>query len=529
MTDIPVSMNRNQVTGKLQSGAAFPESLKFPAGYFEPAVMPMVVVRPTTNSDAIGTYSCDHNGYVGRETQIRITIQGGAYPYAPILESAPSGATLGADVFSSDYMVLKYTPASLGLYDFRVKVFDQEGTSVTISWTLNVNTGWCVFVSPTGNDITGDGSRGSPYATITKAWSVTTGGKALILEDGTYTDLNGSKSLITSEINSLLAFNQKQVVIDCASWSNTSSARVFNGNSSNMLAQGIIFRNPPNVADNPRWFSFNSICNNLYQDNCEFQNNHRLGSGANGDNPSCFFLGGSGSSQRIRIAQTRCVFDALDQAGNGWSAIDTYAVKHVVIEDNVLTNQGTTNTGDGVIWLKGAYVSYVDVRNNNFVGTWNSGLIEVRLGAAENSTSGMIDISYNQIKAGSTIGGIWIGKASQDFIRLPAWSRRNTVIDGGIMVFARSWSTTFNSSSDILQTSITTSDPFKVCVRDSNLGQFREMSFMPELTYSVTNYECHQASGVVDINRRLIGTYRTNYLGKRGHTLYNPSTGQIKE
>lgn len=224
MTDISVSMNRNPVSGKLQSGSTFPAALQFPAGYFEPAVMPMVVVRPSTNFETIGFYSADHYGYVGRESQIRICIQGGAFPYAPVAELLPEGATIGTDPNSSDYMLVKFTPSSTGTYNFRIRVFGQDGNSVVRQWSMVVDATWCVFVSPAGNDTTGTGTKASPWATVTKA--VTTvqgsGGKAIILEDGTYTDVQGGLNT-----NALLAWNQRGAIIDCVTSTSTTSAVFF--------------------------------------------------------------------------------------------------------------------------------------------------------------------------------------------------------------------------------------------------------------------------------------------------------------
>lgn len=43
------------------------------------------------------------------------------------------------------------------------------------------------YISPTGNDTSGNGSTGTPWLTFTKAFSVMVGGDTLILKDGTYT------------------------------------------------------------------------------------------------------------------------------------------------------------------------------------------------------------------------------------------------------------------------------------------------------------------------------------------------------
>jgi len=42
------------------------------------------------------------------------------------------------------------------------------------------------YLSPTGDDVTGDGSIGSPWFTLNKAWTVVTAGDIIYLRDGTY-------------------------------------------------------------------------------------------------------------------------------------------------------------------------------------------------------------------------------------------------------------------------------------------------------------------------------------------------------
>ena len=50
------------------------------------------------------------------------------------------------------------------------------------------------FVAPTGDDATGDGSIGSPWATLQKAYSAATAGATIILRGGSY-DLTGSSGI----------------------------------------------------------------------------------------------------------------------------------------------------------------------------------------------------------------------------------------------------------------------------------------------------------------------------------------------
>ncbi len=133
--------------------------------------------------------------------------------------------------------------------------------------------------------------------------------------------------------------------------------------------------------------------------------------------------------------------------------------------------------------------------------------------------TGNIDVSFNLIRAVGT-AGIIVARASQNGTRLPVWTRRNTIINGVISVARRSYGVTLDCDSDVIQTSIASTDPWKVVVIDQNdpNGVYRPLSWMPSLTASVANYECQANSGVVDSNGILIGAY-AQYRGRRGHEI----------
>lgn len=511
------------IGGTSKSGnALLPASLQYPAGYFAPSVMPFELIRPAPASTVVGFYSPDYYGYVGRETQIRITAQGGAYPYAAVIVDAPAGATISNNPMDKDnYLVLKFTPTANGTYNIVVRLHDMEGKLITIRQTFTVSTDWCVFSDPSGSDTTGTGTFANPWKTIQFARNNTTGGKALILKNGTYTDTLLGVSLSSASVNSILAWQNGQAVIDMAANVETTPGVLFYINSSHTLMQGITVRNPQNAVQNPRIFSGDSATNYVYQDACTFEINGRSGT-LNSDNISCFFLG---STNRHHVAQTRCTFSGFVGLANGWSAFDWYGTRYFSVECNTLKDQSSPNSsGAGMLWPKGVGCRDGDIKNNVFTTLHSGSLIDVYLGNSgdADNVTGNIDVSFNLIRA-SDNAGIWIARASQNGARLPVWSRRNTLIGGCVMVFRRSFAVTLNSNSDVIQSSILSTDPFKVVLRDSNdaLGIYRPLSDMATLTASVTNYECQASSGVVDSNGILIGAY-ASYRGTRGHEMFKP-------
>lgn len=231
-------------------------------------------------------------------------------------------------------------------------------------------------------------------------------------------------------------------------------------------------------------------------------------------------LGQAGSNRKY-ISQTRCEFDGFRQAGaNGWSAIDTFGTSWFVVEGNSFTNQFSGTTSSGVIWVKGAGSIYGDIRRNTFDASFTAYVIDIYIAAVADSASGNIDVSYNLINGS---GGISFLRASQSYIRLPVWSRRNTVRQSGVYLFNWGYAATVNSASDVIQSTYTTTDAWKVYRKDTNAPPYEKpLTSTTNITYSVTNYECQQNSGVIDSNGLLTGLYRTNYLGRRGHEIYKP-------
>jgi hypothetical protein len=60
-------------------------------------------------------------------------------------------------------------------------------------------------VSTTGNDTTGDGSSGSPYATVSKAVSMSSNGDTIRIESGNYVESKRSSN-VALNINKRLTF-----------------------------------------------------------------------------------------------------------------------------------------------------------------------------------------------------------------------------------------------------------------------------------------------------------------------------------
>ena len=195
------------------------------------------------------------------------------------------------------------------------------------------------------------------------------------------------------------------------------------------------------------------------------------------------------------------------------------------IQSTVRLSTSQSNVSGASLWIKGHQNRYVDIRKNYFDSSWSGYALDVYLANdGNNYVTGDIDVSYNLLLGSTT--GIQIARASQLGARLPVWTRRNTIVNAGIIVYTRaaeSTEKTVESRSDVVQTTTSTTDPFKMFCHDSALGTpIQPLSYAPYCFLTCLNYECHGNSGIVDANGLLTGSYRTNYLGRRGHEIHKP-------
>ena len=108
--------------------------------------------------------------------------------------------------YTSTSTTYTFTGLADGTYTLYVRVIDNSGrVSSTVSTSKNVAY-TTVYVSASGNDTTGDGSRTSPLATVQKAYNqVSAGGNIILLSDITVSNtiiLSSTKSDITIESDS---------------------------------------------------------------------------------------------------------------------------------------------------------------------------------------------------------------------------------------------------------------------------------------------------------------------------------------
>lgn len=165
------------------SATASPGDWRLPEGYYEPAKMPMVLVHPRPDAP---DWAYASNAYPGLRWEIPIVVQGGAWPfqYAIVDDGGARGLSIGAELtrieedgfvvhrITEEYGTLWWDDPVTGQYAIRLRVTDQEGSSLDVDLTLKVGTeGWVFVDAENGDDDSGDGSMGRPFATLKPLYS----------------------------------------------------------------------------------------------------------------------------------------------------------------------------------------------------------------------------------------------------------------------------------------------------------------------------------------------------------------------
>ena len=105
------------------------------------------------------------------------------------LDTAPSGMSI-----NSTTGVISWTPTEpqAGDHTVTARLTPLNGIAVTRTWTITAGTADHIFVATTGNDTTGTGAIGAPYATLSKACGEITsaGDKVIMMRGGTYSGQN---------------------------------------------------------------------------------------------------------------------------------------------------------------------------------------------------------------------------------------------------------------------------------------------------------------------------------------------------
>jgi len=545
-------------TGVFSVSIASAGSYQLAAGHWVPAKMALTASRVVIPRPDSETSSSEYtrNAHPNIQYQCPVRVQGGAWPHWFELITAPAGATIGQGWTAADYGIVKWTPTS-GTQTFTVRVHDQDGATVDVTWTVTVGTSWVVFVdSVNGNDITGSGTFAAPWQTYSKAITACTTGQYVCMRAGSYTvPVSGSGIVLSAtKHRGVFAYPGERVAID---YSNSTSDGVWSAQVSGFFFSGIDWTCPTAAAQ-----AESSVIrpfpnfNRYYLWNCTATGNPQITAGTNNDGWLSLSSTGVATSQQyvMMLGCTGSGFTGSSGAGNNaYFDLETYSAQYVLVEDHTFgqTAQaiGTGNRGRARIFIKGGGNHDWSIRRCKTNGAVSNNIIDFYCGAdGFNTPSGNIEACYNTFantetsKWSATVTSLYTGSVNGNLGGIPYWSYRNTYV--GVLNAAQQTSNTavrlVSTENDVSINDVVslTTDTYNASTALTQYRMFANTAAggtdlwhklggsssgasdntWTQVTLTYSGLECHQnsAAGVLDGSYKLTGIYRTNYLGTRG-------------
>ncbi|TCS44118.1 Ig domain-containing protein [Reinekea marinisedimentorum] len=498
--------------------SSFGYSADFPLdeGEFISAKMPMHLVypRPNIESNADSRHRWAHSEM---EYQIPIGVQGGAWPFKYELVEAPAGAEIGEYFDGAGYGVISWTPSSnSGTYSFEVLVTDQDGSTVTAEWTVDVDNEKFVFIEDEYNGVQ-SGTFNEPLEDFSDwylgdAADTTYAGKIVVFRGGNYSmvgDADNNYNVNFTPADKTLAFvgyPGEKVVVD------SSKAQVIfsNDEANDFYVSGINWDNARVDVGNPKFFWFGPDASRTTFWKNTFSN---ITAGTSGtDNAGPIFYGHSNAlRENIFIKSNTFNYVTNSDGGNG-HYVDLYRANYVLVESNEAKNS-KTNYG---FWMK-ATNAYVTVRDNVAVEDVYGRQIAIHYGDASETIPHDHEVCWNRIRTNEEYAAYrpslafavifgenfdWREEHYNSFLY------RNTVITGFIEL--RNQGASAYQAEDNLAVANIVSD---VTNNDTSLIYATGNIALDTSEYSVDE--------IVDDQGYLISgsTYRSSYLGVKGAEL----------
>lgn len=320
--------------------------------------------------------------YPGIEYNVRMGVVGGKYPYTFSLREAPNGMLINEETGE-----ISWTP-DIGIegQSFLVDVLvrDQLNNETYQNFSINVTKSGFYFVSPAGNDLTGDGSIDFPWRSIDYAISMGSVDNILYARGGEYP---GQIGVASGNINKWIAYPGEQPVID-------TQLSIISPRDNYGLIDGFEIKN------SRRWgFSFNGQTNYIFRRN----NMHHLYDDSVAENPSFIFFWDGSKNHKNHIIQDNVFHDLFDRGSgiNGdnsanyhGSSTVMYDVKDSLVEDNLIYNIDGNGIHDKDNSLR-------NVHRGNFIYDVHDAGIAI----SNQYYSYNVEISHNVIKSQLRVGG----------------------------------------------------------------------------------------------------------------------------
>ncbi len=315
-----------------------------------------------------------YRAYTGIPYEIHADAVGGSWPYTYSLSNAPAGMTIEAGPCTvigptcTAGTITWPNPTSTAS-NITVTIRDKDGDQVTGTWSITVSTtiganGFC-FLSPSGNDSTGNGSLTTPYQTLSKAADSCGAHSILYLRAGTY---------VTTGIAGATSPDEGSDCNITTTWSETSrpiiwlgypgETAVVNFGSAGGMVECIMTQGENTWLDHLELANIGSI---------GFKFNIRNGFGVVARNLNAHDLlhGASGNNSSF-LMWTRCddcpsYFDTVqvsyfDDVTTHGCALKLYGIQYGLFETSAYS---TSTSTEAILAIKGTVPHYT-VRGNTF-------------------------------------------------------------------------------------------------------------------------------------------------------------------
>ena len=422
-----------------------------PAGHWVAAKMPLNIVHPRPDTET-GPFTATvyarhrlayYDGVNPIQYECPIRVQGGARPHVYQVIAGPAWLQIGASYGSSMYGILHGTPtgtiANTAPATVTVRVFGQDQASTDVTFTLATSNSTADFVfvdSVHGNDTTGNGTYGTPFATLAKVmgtnvsqttfpgarvymsgslqWPTQSGSQGPAPGNGVgYFDVGQTKVPVV-----YMALPGQSVSIDASlvqltDWNGAFSDLYIAGSGSSRLA---IVGSSTTVPETHTFELYNATRCTWW--NVDFQNPiNRVAANGN-TNSTSIFTSNSGIIKDYYTILGCTETGRSGAANNSMLLISLFAVQNVVFEGN--TASGSAGFG---FFFKDSnrYVSAAYNKVNLLTGG-PAFLFGCQTGHTEDGSPGLCEACYNFVVNGALFFDFQSGAGA-----LQHWSYRNTI------------------------------------------------------------------------------------------------------
>lgn len=471
------------------------KALEFPLpeSNFIPARMPMYLVYPRPDSET-QSHARHRWAHPSMNYQIPVGIQGGAWPFKYELIDAPAGATIGTMHGDDNYGVISWQAPATGEFDFKVRITDQELSTIEANWKVTVDASQFVFIQ--------DGYTGTKTGTISQPlesfsdWykgsseDSTYHNKIAVFREGNYTmlgatgDNNNVRLKSNSKTPSLIGYPGETPIFDA------SQSKMFSDQSSlnDIFIAGIRFEHSRQDVNNAHFFwAVGNVNRATWWNNYFFD--HGPGEVGN-DNTTAIFISSHNNIKEHILYKGNVHDDFHNNTTNG-SYIDIYAASYVLIEENVAKNSSATYG----FWMKNT-TEFVTVRANDIYENISGRGIAIGYGTLAIDVPHDHEVCWNRVVTVSGPGTIlWAGNGGHRGNTYNSYIYRNTFVNGAARIRFEG-NENYETDGNVIE---------------GGAVELWDTSIMTTLRANLIG------SGLTDDTGRLTGTSRQNSLGQVGY------------